>query len=215
MGGCKQSDWKRPFRSPLDTQSWTSSARWPGGAGAGRLEHRAGECAGPCLGLLGSSPKLALTVTGRDRGARGLWLVGGTCTGTLVSHLQVVSLKVRLSQITVLRADASSGLPRGPWAAWSLALENQGYIGGWRGGVPAPMQTAQPVSDPYSVPLESAAFLPGTFFPLNPLLPYKRLRVGLAWHPQAPHISKHPQGAGECPRCGGILLGVPWLSSNG
>lgn len=111
--------------------------------------------------------------------------------------------------------DASSGLPRGPWAAWSLALENQGYIGGWRGGVPAPMQTAQPVSDPYSVPLESAAFLPGTFFPLNPLLPYKRLRVGLAWHPQAPRIPKHPQGAGECPRCGGILLGVPWLSSNG
>lgn len=57
------------------------------------------------LGAPGSSPKSALTVTGRDRGAGGLWLVGGTCTGALKGHLQVVSLKVRLSQITVLCAE--------------------------------------------------------------------------------------------------------------
>lgn len=67
------------------------------------------------------------------------------------------------------------------------------------------MQAAQPVSSPCSVSLESAAFLPGTFLPLNPLLPYKRLSVGLARHPQAPHVPKHPQGADECP----LLWGNP------
>lgn len=99
--------------------------------------------------------------------------------------------------------DASLGLPRGPWAAWSLALENQRGLATLKGG-----GVSQRPCRLLSLCLTPALslwnllpfYLEHSF--LSTHCSHKRLRVGLAWHSQAPPSPSTPREQVNAPAVG-------------